>query len=212
MSTITPIPPAPTTFPDWMPPRIHRMTVEKYERLVESGALPSRNRLHLINGYVVERITITPPHAVTDELCGVELLRVMPAGWHARPSLPLRLPAQSSAPEPDRCIVRGAIDDYDDHHPGPEDVALVVEIADSSLAEDRDYAARLYGPAGVPVCWIVDVNARRVEVYTQPGPRGYNTMVTFTEGQSIPLIIDGQEIAEIAVTDLLPSAPRPNVV
>jgi Uma2 family endonuclease len=183
------------------------MTVEEYERMVDSGILPSNPRFHLINGYVVEKMTHKPPHAISFQRCGAELGRIVPPGWHVRPALPIRLPGQSSEPEPDQCVVRGAIDDYLEQHPGAADVALVVEVADSSLADDRDYAANLYGPAGIPACWIVDVRGRRVEVYTAAGPHGYGPPTTFAEGQSIPVVIGGREVGRIAVTDILPQRP-----
>jgi Uma2 family endonuclease len=183
------------------------MTVDEYERMVAAGFIPSRNRIHLINGYLVDKMTHNPPHAIATQRCGRELGRVLPAGWHVRPALPIRLPAQDSAPEPDHCVARGTIDDYAERHPGPEDIALLVEVADSSLAEDRDYAARLYGPAGIPVCWIVDVNGRRVEVHTGPGAQGYGSSEVFAEGQSVPVVIAGREVGRIAVADILP--PRP---
>jgi Uma2 family endonuclease len=148
-----------------------------------------------------------PPHAIADERCGRELLRIIPDGWHLRTVKPIRLPGQASMPEPDRCVARGTIDDYLEHHPGAADVALVVEVADSSLADDREYARRLYGPAGIPVCWIIDVRGRRVEVYTDPGPQGYGPPEIFAEGQSVPVAIGGREVGRIAVTDILPQRP-----
>jgi Uma2 family endonuclease len=207
MPTIAPVmPPAGTGGggPGWIPSRIRRMTVEEYERMVDSGIIPSRNRFHLINGYVVEKMVHNPPHAISFQRSGRELDRVTPPGWHVRPALPVRIPGLDSEPEPDHCMVRGAIDDYLERHPGPADVALIVEVADSSLAEDRDYAANLYGPAGIPVCWIVDVRGRRVEVYTGPRPQGYAATEVFTEGQSVPLMIDGREVGRLAVADILP--------
>jgi Uma2 family endonuclease len=96
----------------------------------------------------------------------------------------------------------------DEGHPGPDDIALVVEIADSSLVEDRDYAANLDGPAGIPACWIVDVRGRRVEVYTGPGPRGYASTEIFAEGQLVLVVIGGQEVGRISVEAiLLPRRP-----
>jgi Uma2 family endonuclease len=180
------------------------MTVDEYERMVAAGFIPSRNRIHLINGYLVDKTTQNPPHTIADMRCGDELDRVLPPGWHVRPAKPVRLPAQDSEPEPDRCVVRGTIDDYAERHPGPEDIALLVEAADSSLAEDCDYAARLYGPAGIPVCWIVDVNGRRVEVYTGPGAQGYGSSEVYAEGQSVPVVIAGREVGRFAVADILP--------
>jgi Uma2 family endonuclease len=204
MSTITStMPPAPAR-PAWIPSRLYRMTVEQYEAMAASGAIPTSHRVHLINGYLVEKMTHNPPHAVADERCGVALDRVIPPGWHARAAKPIRLPGQDSEPEPDRCAVRGTIVDYAERHPGPDDIALVVEVADSSLADDRKLATEVYGPAGIPVCWIVDVRGRRVEAYASPGPRGYASTETFAEGQSVPVVIAGREVGRIAVTDILP--------
>jgi Uma2 family endonuclease len=204
MSTITSTVPRSPEVPAWVPPRIHRMTIDEYEKMVASGAIASRNRFHLINGYLVDKMTHNPPHAISFQLCGGELARVTPAGWHVRPALPVRLPGQHSEPEPDHCVVRGAIPDYAERHPGPADIAMVVEVADSTLAEDRDYATNLYGPAGIPVYWIVDVRGRRVEVYTNPGPQGYGPPEIFTEGQSVPVVIGGREVGRIAVEAMLP--------
>jgi Uma2 family endonuclease len=190
--------------PAWIPSPLYRMTVEEYEAMVASGAFRGRNRFHLINGYLVEKMTQNPPHTMVDMRCGVELDRVIPPGWHVRPANPIRLPAQASEPEPDRCVVRGTIEDYAERDPGPGEIALIVEVADSSLAADRKLAAEVYGPAGIPVCWTVDVRGRRVEVYAGPGPHGYGPPEFFAEGQSVPVVIDGREAGRIAVADILP--------
>ena len=193
-----------------IPTRLYRMTLEEYEALVASGAFKGRNRFHLINGYLVEKMTQNPPHTIADLRCGRELDRVTPRGWHVRPGKPVRIPmpGRDSEPEPDRCIVRGRIEDYDERHPGPDDIALIAEIADSSLAEDHQLAVEVYGPAGIPACWIVDVNARRVEVYTLRGPHGYGPPEFFEEGQSVPVVIRGRQVGRIAVKDLLPPRRR----
>jgi Uma2 family endonuclease len=181
------------------------MTVEQYEAMVESGAFTARDRFHLINGYLVAKMTQNPPHVVADELCGSDLLRILPPNWHVRPGKPVRLPRRDSEPEPDRCVVRGMIRDYEGCHPGPGDVAMVVEIADSSLKADREMACAVYGPSGIPVCWIVNLINRQVEVYTDPGPDGYRSRVDFREGQAIPVMIEGRQIGKVAVDDILPS-------
>ncbi len=205
MSTTTLTMPPAAAMPAWIPSRLYRMTVEEYEALVASGAFRGRNRFHLINGYLVEKMTQNPPHTIADLRCGRELERVIPRGWHVRPGKPVRIPmpGRDSEPEPDRCVVRGKIEDYE-RHPGPGDIALVVEIADSSLADDHRLAVEVYGPAGIPVCWIVNVNARRIEVYTRRGPEGYGPPEFFGEGQSVPVVIRGRAVGRIAVKDILP--------
>src|SRR5262245_45948885 len=127
MSTIatTPTP----VDPNWIPSPLHRLTLEQYEAMVDSGAFSGRERFHLINGFLVTKMTQNDPHATADELCGHALAGVIPIGWHVRSAKPIRLPAQASKPEPDRCVVRGTIRDYSRRSPGPADIALVVEIA-----------------------------------------------------------------------------------
>ena len=106
--------------------------------------------------------------------------------------------------EPDRCVVRGSARDYLVRDPGPGDIALLVEVADSSLADDRELADKVYGPARIPVYWIVNVVDRRVEVYTDPGPGGYQSCAVYASGQAIPVVIGGQQVGEVAVVDVLP--------
>jgi Uma2 family endonuclease len=201
-------PTIPTADPVWIPSPLYRMTVEQYEAMVASGAFSKKDRFHLINGYLVAKMTQNPPHRVADELCGAELARLIPADrYHIPGAKPIRLPGRASEPEPDRCVVRGSIRDYEARHPGPDDIALVAEVADSSLAEDRKLATEVYGPAGIPIYWIIDLVHRQVEVYTDPGPGGYGSRAVYAEGQSVPVVIDGQPLGQIAVADILPSRP-----
>jgi Uma2 family endonuclease len=209
MSLITTVPPTlPAPESGWIPSPLYRMSVDEYEAMVESGALKSRNRFHLINGYLVAKMTQNPPYAIVDELLGPALTRLLPADrYHARGAKPVRLPGRDSEPEPDRCVVRGTARDYEDRHPGPDDIALIAEISNTSLAADRKLATEVYGPAGIPGYWIINLVHRQVEVYSQPGPHGYGSTEVFVEGQSVPVAIDGQELGRIAVEEILPSRP-----
>jgi Uma2 family endonuclease len=188
----------------WIPSPLYRMTLEEYEAMVASGAFRSRKRLQLINGFLVEKMTQNPPHTIADLLCGDELDRVIPPGWHVRPAKPVRLPGQATMNEPDRCVVRGSARDYLGRDPGPGDIALLVEVADSTLADDRELGTKVYGPAGLPVYWIVNLVDRQVEVYTGPGPGGYSSCTVFPPGQAVPVVIGGRQVGEIAVGDVLP--------
>ncbi|RIL11494.1 MAG: hypothetical protein DCC75_02190, partial [Proteobacteria bacterium] len=78
--------------------------------------------------------------------------------------------------------------EYADALPGPEDVLLVIEIADTSLATDRDVKARLYGTAGIPEYWLVDLAARAITVYRQPGPNGYGSTRTVGRDGTLDLL------------------------
>jgi Uma2 family endonuclease len=200
------------TGPEWVPSPPYRLTLEQYERMVDEGILGEHDRVHLINGVLVAKMTQNDPHCTADDLCGEALRRVIPAGWYIRAAKPIRIPGRAgrrdSKPEPDRCVVRGTIRDYEERSPGPADVGLIVEIADASLADERKLAIEVYGPARIPVYWIVDLLHRQVEVHTAPGPRGYRSTEVFKEGQSVPVVIGGREVGRIAVKDILPSRRR----
>jgi len=128
---------------------------------------------------------------------------LIPTGWYARIERVLRIPGNASMPEPDLAIVRGTWRDYASRNPEPADSAMTVEVADSSLYEDRAMAG-IYGAAGIPVYWIVNLVHRQVEVYTNPGPAGYASRHDFAAGQQVPFVIGGRQVGMIAVDELLP--------
>lgn len=195
----------PVEAPDsgWIPSPLYRFSLERYEELIESGAFAMRDRFHLINGYLVAKMTQNPPHNTADELCGAALYRVIPSGWSVRASKPVRIPNRASKPEPDRTVVRGGIRDYARRDPDPHDVALAVEVSDSSLRDDRELA-RVYGGGGIPIYWIINLVDRQIEVYTLPDQGGYRSQTIFRPGQEVPVVIDGVEVGRILVDDLLP--------
>jgi hypothetical protein len=95
MSTITPMPAAD---PQWVPSPLYRMTVEQYEALVDSGAFNDRDRIHLISGCLVAKMTQNDPHCTADDLCGEALRGIIPPGWYVRAAKPIRLPGRKSKP------------------------------------------------------------------------------------------------------------------
>jgi Uma2 family endonuclease len=132
--------------------------------------------------------------------------RLLPPGWHAAKEEPVRIPNRRSEPEPDVSVVLGSIDDYTDYHPGPADVALVVEVTRTTAAKDRKLA-RVYGAGGIPTYWIVNVPKRRLEVYAGPIGGRYPPPTILGETESVELVIAGQVAGRIAVADLLPRRP-----
>jgi Uma2 family endonuclease len=188
---------------EWIPSPLYRMSLERYEALVDSGLFTKRDRLHLINGLLVSKMTKKPPHVAACDLTRAALDGLALAGWYTRAGDPVRLPPDSE-PEPDVALVRGTIRDYSDRHPGPADVALLVEVADSSLTVDRKKMAGVYGKAGIPVYWIVNLVHRQVEVYSGPDPNGYAACDVYKPGDTVPVVVDGKNVGQIAVDDLLP--------
>jgi Uma2 family endonuclease len=179
------------------------LTVEAYEQMVEDGTIGEHERVELIEGRVVAKMPKGPEHSTSSGRTQRALERVLPPGWHVRKEDPIRIPLRASEPEPDVAIVRGEIEDYTDHHPEPIDVALVVEVARSSVDEDRKLA-RTYAGGGIPNYWIVNVNDRQLEVYTGLIGGAYSAATILGETESVELTIEGQFIGRIAVADLLP--------
>ena len=185
---------------------VRRFTVEEYGRMVETGVIAEGEDFELLEGWIVPKMTTNPSHAITVMLGHEALQAQTPAGWHVRNQSSTRTP--DSVPEPDLAVVRGVIRDYGKRHPGPQDVALVVEVSDSSLAEDRGIKLRLYARAGYPIYWIINLVAMMVEVYTDPtGPDAaptYRDRRDFGAEDAVPLVIEGHEVGRIAARDLLP--------
>ncbi|MBV8487338.1 MAG: Uma2 family endonuclease [Planctomycetaceae bacterium] len=190
-----------------LPP--YRLSVDQYEAMVASGVLTKHDRLELIEGVLIAKMTKGPRHSAVAVHLGELLRGVLPKGWHIRLEQPLRIPERSE-PEPDLAVIRGASLDYEDRHPGPAEVALVVEVAESSLTRDREIMGHIYAAAGIPVYWIVNLKGRSrlVEVYTRPTrTRGYRIRDDYRPGQDLALKIEGKEIGRIAVADLFPVRP-----
>ena len=123
-----------------------------------------------------------------------------------RRTLPEGPDGGGSEPGPDVVVTRGGRDDYEDHHPGPEEVALVVEVADSSLREDRE-ALPIYAWSGIPVVWIVNKKEKLIEVHSNPTgsvhTARFQEVVTFTDADDIPVVIDGREVGRISVKSIV---------
>jgi len=179
----------------------YRLSVERYEAMVEAGFFTEADRLELIEGMLVEKMTKGNEHRLAVQLAFHAIRAALPPGWHATKEDPIRLPARQSEPEPDVAVVRGAIRDYAAGPPGPGDVALVIDIAASSVASDRALAAT-YLSGGIPEYWVLNIQSSCLEVYRPGEPV---RVVAATE--SADLVLDGQVVAQIAVAELLPRRP-----
>ena len=202
MSTLASMPTQPAG-PIPIPWPLYRMTVEQYESLIASGFFAQGDDVHLINGYVVTRMAESPLHGAILETVRIAIGAILLAGWHPRSEKGVRIPSQTSIPRPDLAVVRGVSRDYLTHYPDAADVALIAEVSVSSLDKDRALAD-IYGKAGIPVYWIIAVDDGQVEVYSNPGPNGYQLHEVLAPGHVLSVVVDGVKVGEIAVADILP--------
>lgn len=197
-----------TTDARQVPLTARRWTRLEYERLVALGVFDGEP-LELIDGQLIVAEPQYPSHASGITLVDYTLRAALPPGWIVRVQLPVALD-DDSEPEPDVVIVPGRPGDYSRDHPGRP--ALVVEVAESSLAFDREHKASLYARAGVEDYWLVNLIDRVLEVHRVPAPDPaalygwhYRSVTRVAPpGAVAPLAFPA---AEIAVSDLLPRRP-----
>jgi Uma2 family endonuclease len=183
-----------------------RFSVAEYHRLIELGILTEDDNLELLDGYLVHKMSRNPPHDAAIQKGTKKWLRLLPPGWDLRVQSAVTL--TDSEPEPDFAIVRGDETAYRTRHPTAADVALIVEVSDSTLQGDRDDKGRIYARAGIECYWIVNLNDQQIEVYTSPAasapdPR-YARRVDYRPGDVVPVLLGGAAPVQTAVQDLLP--------
>lgn len=156
-------------------------TVDEYYRMAEAGILAPGERVELIEGEIVRMAAIGSRHAGTV----MRLNRLLTKGVEARGLMAVQSPVRLddlSEPEPDVGVLRPRADDYTATHPGPDDVLLVVEVADTTLTFDRDTKTPLYAAAGIPEYWLVNLPDDRIEVFREPAGEGYGRVTEHHRG------------------------------
>ena len=164
-----------------------RFTADEYEQIVAAGVIAEDDRLELLEGEIVEMSPLGPQHSacvvrLTSLLYKYESSRVM-----IRVQDPIRL-GDYSQPQPDISVVQRRPDYYGEGHPEPEDILLLIEVAESSLSYDRDVKLPLYARAGILEVWLVALLPQVVEVYRSPSETGYREMQQLRRGDTLTAI------------------------
>lgn len=153
-------------------PRRHRLTVTDYYRMAEVGILAPDARVELIDGDIIDMVPPGSLHAATVDDLTEFLGRSVGGKAVVRVQNPVRL-SELSEPQPDLALLRRRDDRYRQGHPGPADVLLVIEVADTSLRFDRDTKVSLYAVHGIPEMWLVDLRGRRLVRHRAPAQGAY---------------------------------------
>ncbi|MGH7201062.1 MAG: Uma2 family endonuclease [Planctomycetaceae bacterium] len=188
---------------------LRRFSVAEYRRMGEIGVLTEDDRIELLEGWIVQKMNHNPRHDAAVDLVDEALGRRLPAEWRVR--VQSSISTDDSDPEPDHAVVRGPARRYAQRHPEPGDIGMLAEVSDTSLPRDRGMKQRIYARAGIAVYWIVNLIDSQIEVYTSPtGPTPPNVKPTYQQkdvykpGGSVPLIIAGQHLGDVPVSELLP--------
>ncbi|HEY2589250.1 MAG TPA: Uma2 family endonuclease [Tepidisphaeraceae bacterium] len=182
------------------------LTVDQYHDLIRAGTLSEADPVELLEGILLYKMPKNPPHAAITTAIRDAIALLLPPQYHARSEQPVTLP--DGEPEPDAAVVRGRAKDYMSRHPGPDEVPLIIEVADSSLDRDRGIKLRSYARAGIREYWIVNLIENQVEVYTDPDPVAsggptYRGKAVYVQGNSVPLVIGGNRLGDMPVSAML---------
>jgi Uma2 family endonuclease len=183
----------------------HRWTVAEYHRMAEVGLLHEDSPVELIDGEIIQKeLPISSQHAGAVRHLIVLMHRDIPAKGKYIVSVhnPVVL-NEYNEPEPDLALLRWRDNFYVDAHPSPQDVMLVIEVADATACYDRDVKVPLYASHGIPEVWLLDIQQRQLEIYRDPAHGQYRQRDCRRTGQIAPILCPD------AVIDLAELFPNP---
>ncbi|MER3495004.1 MAG: hypothetical protein C4323_24075 [Mastigocladus sp. ERB_26_2] len=168
-----------------------RFTIAEYDRLAELGFFNEDDRVELIRGEIISMVSKGKPHSVCETRLERELFKLVGERATLRGQQPIII-FDYSEPEPDRVIVKNRPDDYLSNHPTPDDILLLIEIADSSLKYDQEVKLPLYAEAGIADYWIFNLVENHLECYSVPyhdfqGKFGYRRKLIYLANELVYL-------------------------
>jgi len=155
-------------------PQHHPISVREYFRMGETGVLDPEVRCELIEGKLFDMPPIGPPHSSKVNRLIRSFSQIVGDQAIVSAQNPIVL-GDFSAPQPDLALLHWRENFYEQVHPGPEDVLMLAEVADSTLTYDRDYKLPLYARFAIPEVWLVDVAGRQLDVHQDPESGKYKT-------------------------------------
>ena len=164
-----------------MPLTLHRFNVNEYYRMADVGVLKWGEHDELLNGVVMDPFYITPLHASVTHQIAEPFFHLPEKSCIVSIRNPVRLDEYNEL-QPDIMLLKRIPNYYSKRHPGPEDMLLLIEVADASLAYDREEKLPAYGRAGVAEAWIVNLNELTVEIYREPNFTGYGSKTVLRSG------------------------------
>lgn len=185
---------------------LYRLSVAQYHAMIDAGVFTEDDPIELLEGWLVTKMPKNPAHIYSTQMIKDILVRLLPPEWFVNSQDPFT--AVDSEPEPDAIVVRGHRRDYLTRKPSPEEISLVIEVADSSLRQDRTVKKRLYAAWGIPIYWIINLVDNQIEVYTEPTGAGrkatYQQEQIYGVENEVPVVIDGRTLATIPTKEILP--------
>jgi Uma2 family endonuclease len=172
---------------------IAKWTVDDYHRMVEAGILDDRP-VELLNGEIIEMSPEGTPHANRSTKGANYLRQLLGDRVEVREGKPITL-SDRSEPEPDIAVVQPLDDEYDDHHPYPENIFWLIEFSNSSLEKDLEVKRKAYAAAGIPEYWVVNLRRMELVLLRSPQAGDYQEEAILTEGTIQPIAFPDVTVA-----------------
>lgn len=169
------------------------LTCDDYHAMIAAGILDEEDKVELLNGELIYMSPIGPNHGgVTNRLNNL-LQELLKSSAIIAVQNPVTL-APFSEPEPDLAVLKPRKDFYSEAHPAPEDIFLLIEVADTTLERDRTVKGSLYANAGIPFYWIVNLPEMQLEVYSQPAKDQYKLRRIYLPDEKVEIPPFGIEV------------------
>ena len=172
-----------------------KFTLEQYHKMIEFGILTEEDRVELIRGEIIEMWPIRTKNAT----CMDFLNQLLSSKLQDRVLITIQRPVElnhNSETQPDIVLLQPRDDLYVTAHPQPQDILLLIEVAELTVLYDRQEKIPLYAEANIAEVWLIDINEQIVEVYQQPTVIGYQHIEKFTLEQTLSI----QAFPEINIT------------
>ncbi|MEO0756230.1 MAG: Uma2 family endonuclease [Cyanobacteria bacterium J06648_16] len=166
---------------------IRLITTADYHRMAEVGIIAADERLELIAGQIVQKMPKGPAHSALCKRIEKLLERRLGEQVLVRLQDPIQLDDYSE-PEPDIAVVHPDDGFYADRHPSPDDVYLIIEVADTTVSRDLGAKANLYAAAGIQDYWVFNVSTQQLHVFREPYADGYQRQLILSAQQSIEIL------------------------
>jgi Uma2 family endonuclease len=168
-----------TAADNWLPR--HRIDVDAFHRMIETGILAADARVELIQGEMLDMAPIGNKHVAIVNRLTQHMVQACVGRAIVAIQQSLQLDRHSE-PQPDVAVLKARADFYENKHASAADVFLLVEVSDSSLRYDREIKIPLYAQFGVPEVWLIDVQARRLTCLREPAQGRYTSSVVMNSG------------------------------
>jgi Uma2 family endonuclease len=178
------------------------ITVAEYDKMIEHGIYNKYDRVELLNGVLIEKMSKGPKHAALNDSIGDWFREKLGDRAYIRLQNPIVL-NDFSEPEPDLVLAKPPRQTYYERHPKPEDIFLILEISDTTVSYDRNAKAVAYAKAGIIQYILLNLQNQTIEDYREPAEDGYQSKQTYHTGQSFKLVAFPD--VEINVDELLPT-------